>query len=88
MINAKPELEIYADDVKCAHGATFGQLDRTTRCSTCARAAFPKPKRAALLTWTFAFEVLENIRHEDVRSRVAKRLLRQLPGGEQIEALQ
>ena len=27
MINAKPELEIFADDVKCAHGATVGELD-------------------------------------------------------------
>ena len=37
-IDTKPELEIYADDVKCSHGATCGDLD-PRRCSTCARAA-------------------------------------------------
>ncbi len=87
VINAKPELEIYADDVKCAHGATFGQLDRTAMFYLRSR-GIPEAEARSLLTWTFAFEVLEKIRHEDVRTRVAKRLLRQLPGGEQIEALQ
>jgi Fe-S cluster assembly protein SufD len=87
VINAKPELEIYADDVKCAHGATFGQLDKTAMFYLRSR-GIPEAEARSLLTWTFAFEVLEKIRHEDVRSRVAKRLLRQLPGGEQIEALQ
>ncbi len=87
VINAKPELEIYADDVKCAHGATFGQLDQTAMFYLRSR-GIPEAEARSLLTWTFAFEVLEKIRLEDVRARVAKRLLRQLPGGEQIEALQ
>ena len=86
-INAKPELEIYADDVKCAHGATFGQLDDEALFYLRSR-GLPEPTARALLTWTFAHEVLQHIRLEDVRSRVTKRLLRQLPNTEQLEALQ
>lgn len=87
VINAKPELEIYADDVKCAHGATFGQLDKTAMFYLRSR-GIPEVEARSLLTWTFAHEVLEKIRHDDVRARVSKRLLRQLPGGDRIEALQ
>ena len=86
-INAKPELEIYADDVKCAHGATFGQLDDEALFYLRSR-GLPESTARALLTWTFAHEVLQHIRLEDVRSRVTKRLLRQLPNTEQLEALQ
>ena len=86
-INAKPELEIYADDVKCAHGATFGQLDDEALFYLRSR-GLPEPTARALLTWTFAHEVLQHIRLEDVRSRITKRLLRQLPNTEQLEALQ
>ena len=87
VINAKPELEIYADDVKCAHGATFGQLDNTAMFYLRSRGV-PEALARTLLTWTFAHEILQRIRPEDVRARVAKRLLRQLPGGELMEALQ
>ncbi|HSW15071.1 MAG TPA: Fe-S cluster assembly protein SufD [Solimonas sp.] len=86
-INAKPELEIYADDVKCAHGATFGQLDDEALFYLRSR-GLPEPTARALLTWTFAHEILQHIRLEDVRARVTKRLLKQLPDGERIEALQ
>ena len=44
-INTKPQLEIFADDVKCTHGATVGQL-RPKRCSTCGRAASARRRRA------------------------------------------
>lgn len=86
-INAKPELEIYADDVKCAHGATFGQLDEQALFYLRTRGV-PEALARTLLTCTFAHEVLQHIQPEDVRARVTKRLLRQLPGGEQMEALQ
>ncbi|HEY0974785.1 MAG TPA: Fe-S cluster assembly protein SufD [Solimonas sp.] len=86
-INAKPELEIYADDVKCAHGATFGQLDDQAMFYLRSRGV-PEALARTLLTCTFAHEVLRHIRPDGVRERVTKRLLRQLPGGEQMEALQ
>lgn len=86
-INAKPELEIYADDVKCAHGATFGQLDDEALFYLRSR-GLPESTARALLTWTFAHEVLQHIHQEDVRGRVTRRLLRQLPNSEQLEALQ
>ena len=47
--NAKPELEIYADDVKCAHGATVGELDREQLFYAAARGMDPAAARALLL---------------------------------------
>jgi len=87
VINAKPELEIYADDVKCAHGATFGQLDTEALFYLRSR-GLPESTARALLMWTFAHDILRHIPLDDVRGRVSQRLLRQLPGGEQVGALQ
>jgi Fe-S cluster assembly protein SufD len=47
--NAKPELEIFADDVKCAHGATVGELDRSQLFYAAARGLDPVAARALLL---------------------------------------
>ena len=47
--NAKPELEIFADDVKCAHGATVGELDRNQLYYAAARGLDPVAARALLL---------------------------------------
>ena len=47
--NSKPELEIYADDVKCAHGATVGELDREQLFYGAARGLDPATARALLL---------------------------------------
>jgi Fe-S cluster assembly protein SufD len=47
--NAKPELEIYADDVKCAHGATVGELDKNQLYYAAARGLDPASARALLL---------------------------------------
>lgn len=65
-VNLKPELEIFADDVKCAHGATVGELD--------ARALFymqsrgiPEPQAKALLTHAFVADALDRIGDETVR---------------------
>lgn len=48
-VNAKPELEIYADDVKCAHGATVGQLDADQRYYLASRGIAPDDARALLI---------------------------------------
>ncbi|MES0874217.1 Fe-S cluster assembly protein SufD [Sinimarinibacterium thermocellulolyticum] len=86
-INAKPELEIHADDVKCTHGATFGQLDEQALFYLRTRGV-PEALARTLLTCTFAHDVLQHIRPEDVRARVTQRLLRQMPGGDEMRALQ
>ena len=56
--NAKPELEIYADDVKCAHGATVGELDRNALFYLAAR-GLPPTEAQTLLLQAFVAEVFE-----------------------------
>lgn len=77
-VNAKPELEIYNDDVKCAHGATFGQLDEDAIFYLRARGVDQDAARA-LLTYSFAREVLDHIAHDELRERVLARMLERLP---------
>jgi len=60
MINAKPELEIFADDVKCAHGATVGELDRSALFYLESRGITPDEARA-LLTRAFVAAALDRI---------------------------
>jgi Fe-S cluster assembly protein SufD len=68
-INAKPELEIFADDVKCAHGATVGELDRAALFYLESRGVGPEEARA-LLTRAFVADALERIGDEAVRAAV------------------
>jgi Fe-S cluster assembly protein SufD len=68
-IDTKPELQIFADDVKCAHGATVGQLDDEALFYLQARGLDPKQARA-LLTHAFAREVVERIGHAGLRQDV------------------
>ena len=65
-INAKPELEIFADDVKCAHGATVGELDRNALFYLESRGVSPDEARA-LLTRAFVADALDRIGEEAVR---------------------
>jgi Fe-S cluster assembly protein SufD len=64
--NAKPELEIFADDVKCAHGATVGELDRNALFYLESRGVPPAEARA-LLTRAFLSDALESIGDDTVR---------------------
>jgi Fe-S cluster assembly protein SufD len=64
--NAKPELEIFADDVKCAHGATVGELSRDALFYLASRGVAPQEARA-LLTESFLSDVLATIGEEAVR---------------------
>jgi len=59
-VDAKPQLEIFADDVKCTHGATVGRLDDTALFYMKSRGLNPETARA-LLTYAFAAEALETI---------------------------
>lgn len=65
-VNLKPELEIFADDVKCAHGATVGELDRQALFYLASR-GIPPARARALLTRAFVADALERIGEEAVR---------------------
>lgn len=65
-INTKPELEIYADDVKCSHGCTVGQLDEEAMFYLQSR-GLGKEAASRLLVQAFAGEVLERVEVESVR---------------------
>jgi Fe-S cluster assembly protein SufD len=64
--DCKPELEIFADDVQCGHGATTGTLDDQLKFYLMAR-GIPEKDAEALLIQAFAAEVLETIAHEGIR---------------------
>jgi Fe-S cluster assembly protein SufD len=65
-MNNKPELEIFADDVQCAHGATSGQLDEDLLFYLMAR-GLPKSEAERLLVQAFLGEAVETVAHEGVR---------------------
>ena len=65
-VNLKPELEIFADDVKCAHGATVGELSQQALFYLASRGVPPIPARA-LLTRAFVADALDRIGEEKVR---------------------
>ncbi len=69
VVNAKPQLEIYADDVKCTHGATCGQLSDDAIFYLRARGLnYPTARR--MLTHAFAGEIVERIRMDTVREEL------------------
>jgi Fe-S cluster assembly protein SufD len=73
-INAKPQLEIFADDVKAAHGATVGQLDGEELFYLASR-GLPLERARKLLTYAFAAEVVERIPVRSLVSRLAAQLM-------------
>jgi Fe-S cluster assembly protein SufD len=68
-INSKPELEIYADDVKCSHGSTTGQLDEEAVFYLRARGLSEKSARALMVS-AFIGDVIEKIENEAVKEYV------------------
>jgi Fe-S cluster assembly protein SufD len=66
-IDTKPQLEIFADDVKCTHGATVGRLDEVSLFYMKSRGISADEARK-LLTYAFAADVLETIAHDGVRN--------------------
>ena len=79
--NAKPELEIFADDVKCAHGATVGELDAMALFYLESRGVGPAEARA-LLTRAFVADALARIGEERVRAAFEADADRWMGGGE------
>ncbi len=73
-INTKPQLEIFADDVRCTHGATIGQLSADALFYLQAR-GIPKDQARALLTYAFAGDVVNRIKVEAIRAHLDHVLL-------------
>ncbi|MBX2844401.1 MAG: SufD family Fe-S cluster assembly protein, partial [Flammeovirgaceae bacterium] len=69
--NTKPQLEIWADDVKCSHGATTGALDEEPVFYLRSR-GIDADKAKALLMFAFANDVLERIKSEPFKTHVAE----------------
>lgn len=78
-VNCKPQLEIYADDVKCSHGATTGQLDPNQIAYMRAR-GFNRFNAEQILMSAFVCEVAEKIRHPSLRDYVISQLNSSLHG--------
>jgi Fe-S cluster assembly protein SufD len=74
VINTKPQLEIFADDVKCTHGATVGQLDRESLFYLRSR-GIPQEKARDLLVYAFANDVVRRIVVPEVRAELEETLL-------------
>jgi Fe-S cluster assembly protein SufD len=85
-IDTKPELEIFADDVKCSHGATAGELDERELFYLRSRGLDPDTARA-MLTFAFADEVLERFANAALAAQARRELVRWLPGGAQLGEL-
>jgi Fe-S cluster assembly protein SufD len=76
-INAKPQLEIFADDVKCSHGCTIGQMDENALFYMQSR-GIPKKEAKALLLFAFGNDVVEKIKIPALKSRITKLIAKKL----------
>ena len=70
-INAKPQLEIFADDVKCSHGCTIGQLDESAMFYMQQR-GIPKKEAKALLMYAFTSEVTNSIKIPELKAKIGR----------------
>ncbi|HYY51862.1 MAG TPA: Fe-S cluster assembly protein SufD [Myxococcales bacterium] len=84
LIDTKPQLEIFADDVKCAHGAAVGQLDENALFYLRSRGIAQEAARS-LLTYAFASEMVDLIPFAPLRSRVRELVTSRLPQGELVK---
>ena len=80
IIHTKPELEIYADDVKCTHGATVGQLDEKGLFYLRSRGLNRKEAQQILIR-AYVNEIIENVSDEKIRSELMELILDRLPKG-------
>ncbi len=76
-VNTKPQLEIFADDVRCSHGCTIGQLDRDALFYLRAR-GIPEKEASALMMYAFANNVLESVRIKELKNRINKLIAKKL----------
>jgi Fe-S cluster assembly protein SufD len=80
-VNTKPQLEIFADDVKCTHGAAIGQLDEDAMFYMQARGIAAADARN-LLIHAFAGEVLDGVKEDIIRDRAMRLLEEKLALGQ------
>mgnify|MGYP005847645183 CR=1 FL=1 len=83
--NSDPQLEIYADDVKCTHGSTTGQLDERQQFYLRAR-GIPEEVARAMMIYAFASESLERMKLKPIRRFLESELLQRLPSGSDLAA--
>ena len=76
-VNTKPQLEIFANDVRCSHGATVGQIDEEATFYLRSR-GIPHSAARGLLTYAFAADILERIQVQSLRDRLESGLRRWL----------
>ncbi len=76
-INAKPQLEIFADDVKCSHGCTIGQFDEDALFYLRTR-GIGKKEAQALLMYAFANTVLESVKIPELKRRINKEIAKKI----------
>jgi len=81
--DTKPQLEIYADDVKCGHGTTVGQLDENMLFYLRSRGV-SRELAGALLTYAFAHDVIGRMPFAPLRERLEQALIERLPEGQLI----
>ncbi len=84
-VDTKPQLEIYADDVKCTHGATIGQIDENALFYMRSRGIAEDDARN-LLVYAFAHDSLDRITTDSVRNYLETLLIDQLPETRALEA--
>ncbi len=83
LVNANPQLEIFADDVKCTHGSTVGQLDELAVFYLRSRGIGLEAARS-LLTYAFAADLIERTRVEPLRRGLQEYLLSWIPQGDVV----
>ena len=76
-INTKPQLEIFADDVKCSHGCTIGQLDESAMFYMRSR-GIPEKEARGLLMYAFSNNVLSSVAIPEIKSRITKLIAEKL----------
>ncbi|GAC1400421.1 MAG: Fe-S cluster assembly protein SufD [Pyrinomonadaceae bacterium] len=76
-VDTKPQLEIFADDVKCSHGATVGQLEEEWMFYLLSR-GLPRELARNLLTYGFAEEIVEKIKIPSIRAQLNEAILHRL----------
>ena len=84
LVDTKPQLEIFADDVKCAHGAAVGELDEDALFYLRSRGLSREAARS-LLTYAFASEMVDVIPLESLRSRARELVTARLPGRDKLK---
>ena len=85
-IDTKPQLEIFADDVKCTHAATVGQLDDDSIFYLHSR-GIDEDSARSLLIYGFANDIISRVEVPNLRARIEHLVLNHLPHGEQIKEM-